>query len=461
MYRRHRAPLAAGAASLIALLLPEAHAQTISPTSNIYPARLVNGQATTLRASNLNPQGVSFSDCEDDMTLQFSVVLSGFTGQQNMQIWASRTGDCTQQADRGIGVSAATCWQLSTGLTGPVISSPSTSQWNLRVQDIIGPQNNPPFPPSVVNAETSAACTTQATFLAETITIFFVPLDTSGNLSGTAYQYPLPVDLVGPPAPVGVSENVGNTLMNVTWTANSDSDTIGYDLFIDPIPGMEDAGASMAGGTHQELVCPDSGTSESDAADDAEPDGAPGDGGDGGTSAPMDAGCHMVTVANTTGGSAGSCGDQLLEESTVQDSGAVIEDSDGATDAGTIVSGPGGISDVPDANLLGAQNGGGATIADKSAGQYTITGLTNGVKYHVVVAAVDAFGNVGPSSNEVCDLPAPTQDFWQTYKNDGGGAGGGFCALEAPGARVPSSLAGAGLVVTAVALFRRRRRRAR
>ena len=99
----------------------------------------------------------------------------------------------------------------------------------------------------------------------------------------------------------------------------------------------------------------------------------------------------------------------------------------------------------------------GETLSDKSVGQYQITGLTDGTWYNVVVAAVDGTGNVGPASPEVCDYPAPVQDFWQTYRQDGGQANG-FCALETVGAGGPS-LAGVGAVFVGAALLRRRRRR--
>jgi hypothetical protein len=156
--------------------------------------------------------------------------------------------------------------------------------------------------------------------------------------------------------------------------------------------------------------------------------------------------------------------DPLLASSIVQDGGTtVVPTTDDAGDAGDeagTIEGNGGISTISTNNLVNAGNGTGITVADKAAGQFTITGLKNQTNYTVVVAAVDAYGNVGPASNEVCDFPAPTQDFWKTYKADGGGAGGGYCALDAAGAPV-SSLAGAAFLVSGVAMLRRRRRRTR
>jgi hypothetical protein len=436
----------------------EARAQAVSQTAALYPDRFVNGQdvGVSTRPQNLNPLGISFADCAADMGLRFSVSLSGFNGSQHVEVWASKSSQCTNPTDRGIGA-VPVCWQLDSFIPPPNIAQ-TVLLGPYRVQNIVGPQNSPPNPVVLVKNENASACLQQLTFLAVQMNINFVPVDSSGNLSGTQYTYQLNTDLVGPPAPSGVSENVGDTLMNVTWTANSDSDTTGYDIFIDPIPGQEGAEASVAL-PEPILVCPDTGAAGIvDAADDS--------GLEASTSTPTDAGCFFVNVGGTGESVDGAtvCNDSILASSIVQDGGTgaltTTTVDDAGDEAGTIESGNGGISTIPTQFLVNGGNGTGVTVADKSAGQFTISGLQNGTTYTVVVAAVDAYGNVGPSSSEVCDFPAPTQDFWRTYKADGGGAGGGFCALEAAGAPVPS-LAGAAFLVSGAALVRRRKRRTR
>ena len=101
---------------------------------------------------------------------------------------------------------------------------------------------------------------------------------------------------------------------------------------------------------------------------------------------------------------------------------------------------------------------GGLTVSDKSSGSYTIKGLQDGTTYTVVVSAVDLFGNIGPPSTEVCDYPAPVNDFWQDYRNAGGLAGG-FCSLEAVGATSTTSLFGVAFAVGTAGIVRRLRRR--
>jgi hypothetical protein len=443
-----------------------AWAQTVAASAMMFPTR-----DQPLRAQNLNPQGVSHDDCINDMTLTFSVIVSGFTGAQNLQVWASKTSDCTALTDRG-STQLPVCWLLPGGFTAQPFTTSTSISVPLRVQDILGEdavngQNPIPNPPGYHRAG-AEACATQPTFQAVPININFVPMDASGNLSGTAYQYTLNTDLVGPPAPTGLGESVGHTLFNVTWTANSDTDTIGYNVFIDPIPGQEglESGAFVDSSSTTMTVCPDTGASGSssggtDLGDDGSEasvaDSSLGTGGDGAPSTPVDAGCYTVNHSGSpTSVNGFNCNDQVLASGVTQDSGVVastplVDDAGNIIEGGTTAEGPGGISTIPNANRVGNN----PTISDKSLGQFTITGLTDYVTYNVVVAAVDAFGNTGPPSSEVCDSPAPVADFWQTYRDDGGNAGG-FCALESVGLG-GSSLTGVGFFLAAAAYARRRR----
>jgi hypothetical protein len=70
------------------------------------------------------------------------------------------------------------------------------------------------------------------------------------------------------------------------------------------------------------------------------------------------------------------------------------------------------------------------------------------------VAAVDALGNAGPLSNVACATPKEVNDFFENYRNAGGSAGGGFCAL---GARPAPGAAAFFVVALLVRRWRRRR----
>jgi hypothetical protein len=85
-----------------------------------------------------------------------------------------------------------------------------------------------------------------------------------------------------------------------------------------------------------------------------------------------------------------------------------------------------------------------------------VNNLTNETHYEFVVSSVDAEGNVGPPSPMVCDFPDTTTDFFQSYRRDGGAAGG--CALDPERlSGVGAAVAGLGLVLAAAARRRRRR----
>jgi len=123
----------------------------------------------------------------------------------------------------------------------------------------------------------------------------------------------------------------------------------------------------------------------------------------------------------------------------------------------TVTSTPGTIPETSGISLIPSQY-----FTYYSAGpdttSYTLTGLTTGHQYAIAVAAVDAYGNVGPIGNLGCSTPTPVNDFFMQYTNDGGRAGGGFCSLSAVGAPTYGSVFGFGIAGSAVAFARRRRR---
>jgi hypothetical protein len=443
----------AGAVLLAARL---ASAQTVTPTQQLVPERFESGVdlGPSTRPANLNPDGVNYTDCVGDMVLQFNLQLDGFTGSQNMEIWATANGDCMAPGTRGI-QGIPQCWELEGALIEPVIGTPITKSFSVRVQDLVGPENSVPDPPVVVN-EGAEACHAQTTFAGVPITVWFLPLDLTGDVVGTPYPYTINTDLVGPPPPVGIGETVGETLFNVTWTANADADTTGYDVFVDPPPGSTatvPVVSDAAGGPIATLYCPDAGTSSASTAatDDASADAT--------TVASVDAGCIYIY---TGGGSAseivsntGTCTSTNLSSAISVASGATVVDEAGVVSAG------GGISAIPCEYVLAVGSNcyfeGGETVTGESTTQYTIRGLTDGATYDVVVAAVDGSGNVGPPSSCVHDFPAPVTDFWTTYRLSGGQAGGSFCALDAVG--LPVGAAGLfGVLVTAFLTAVRRRR---
>ncbi len=104
-----------------------------------------------------------------------------------------------------------------------------------------------------------------------------------------------------------------------------------------------------------------------------------------------------------------------------------------------------------------------ATIDTSTAAHIMVTGgatatiqsLINGSAYAVAVDAYDQFGNTGPISSTTCGSPAPVDDFWTVYNQQGGKAGGCALATGAGGA-------GGGLMLgVALMIWIRRRKTTR
>jgi hypothetical protein len=427
-----------------------ARAQSIVSTT---PARIsAQGDSLKPRPDNQDPLGVSYADCVGDVTLQFPVQLSGFTSMTNLQVWASLGSGCVNPQDRGLSGGTAVCWGVAGGIVDPTAAM--AFNVNVRVQDLVGWESTTPIPtPATPPRKGSEACTAQPDYPAVPMVINFLAIDGNGNPVGVPYQYAIETDLVGPPAP-DICESVGDTIYNLTWTPNSDTDTVGYGVYIDPIPGHEPPPGQGDAGTI--VLCPEAGDEAS-----------PGD----------DGGCSTLAIGSMPPDS-GACG-SAVSELTCNDSnlvGSILptapitsgdagtptssgDAGDAGAEGGAVEVGPGGISTVSTAYLYNpANNTPNMTLPDKSTGSYQISGLVDYVTYSVVVTAVDGMGNIGPPSLQVCDFPAPVQDFWQVYEADGGGKGG-YCALQTVGVGGPSLAGVAGVFVVAGVMRRRRKRR--
>jgi hypothetical protein len=433
----------------------------------LYPLRYINGALQNVRPENLNPRGINYSDCASDMTLRYSVGVSGFTGQQ-LQVWISASSDCTMDSNRGNGLNPS-CWNVANTTVNK--TAYTTVQLDVPVRAIVGPLGKVPSPTGLIGDQPISACLSQTSPSPVQFTVFILPVQSPANYVGTGFMQVLPVDMVGPPAPTMNAPQVGDTFVQANWTPNADADTVGYDVFFEKVGSIS---AAAADASMTVLVCADSGSST--PVDAAVDDG--GDGGDDASSAALDAtvvadaSCHLMNVgASPTAVS--SCGmSTALSSSVASDAGTssltTASTQDGAVaDAATTFTGPGGVATILCDNLTGASCPSGqpaytatsVSLSGEGANSFNITGLTNGVNYNFVVSAVDAFGNPGPPSSPVqCGQPALVNDFFTLYRTDGGRAGGGFCALDVVGERSETSL-GLAAVGLGAALFARRRRR--
>lgn len=461
------------------------------------------------RPQNLNPTGVNFSDCEQDLRLDFPLVISGFNPSDyaHIEVWAG-TVDCTQDANRNninAGVSQP-CWKVHGDLPPQnAVTSYAMQALSIYARDVL--RFEQPIMSTGMNTtydgnfhdgpNGDTACFVQTSDAGVQLSVYFIPVSSNHQALGTAYQYPLNTDLVAPPPPYNLTLDAGDSLLQVHWTSpGNDPDIVGFAVWSDP-PGASAAstgcscGQSLGSGANsyvpgvfavpgEDAACMDA---ESDAIDEGEA-AASEAGGEGGAVSPeasvsdaspesgpieasvSDAGAAVGDAGSTNcsgitvGVEGGTCYSSALEShvftlngggsstpiTTTDDSGATVGGEGGVSLAG------GGISSINPKYEVGE-------IDDFTATQLTLTGLTNGDSYTVVVTSIDGSGNVGPvSTPAACGKPEPTNDYWKTYKKDNGGALG--CALEYgsdSGGDVP--LFALGVAAVAAAFIRRRTRR--
>ena len=213
----------------------------------------------TPRSQNLNPEGVNYTDCEQDLRMDFTLVLSGFNGgdSASVQVWAG-TVDCTQDTNRV--TTAGTlhaCWQIA-GSYGPVLATTSqTITTSVYARDVLR-YSAPPttstsaqsFDPTFnYSSSGESACHIQSSDAAVPISIYFVPVNSTSNALGTAYQYALTTDLVAPPPPTVSPVQSGDTLLTVNWSSpGTDPDIVGFSVFSDPPAGGSTTGGCSCGG---------------------------------------------------------------------------------------------------------------------------------------------------------------------------------------------------------------------
>ena len=253
--RRH-APsflLIAGiAAGLVAPRRSAACMVNLSASALTDPARVVGSTVlipgttpSPLRPTNLTPLGVNFSDCVQGTVLRFQLTAAS-CGDDDVQVWATNLGAsaCISPSARGADGSSPTCWLVSPVVNGanlsmqPPLAGSGTgleATWDISVPDIVGPQGGSIPAAGTVSSFDISGCFTQPSTASSVFSILFLPVlagtntyDSSATASAQAYQYLLPVDLVGPAAPLLTSEPAASDgTLTLSWAANTDSDTYG------------------------------------------------------------------------------------------------------------------------------------------------------------------------------------------------------------------------------------------
>lgn len=384
---------------------------------------------TQLRPAGPLRYWVSRQDCLDDDVLTYSVGLDGSFNQYSLEVWAGGA-DCSPVAART--GSTPSCWKV--GAASPDVNF----QINVpvRARDIVA-HNTPDKPLPVANrqgikAGTLADCIDTGTTAPQKIILDFMLVTASTNQAQAGHQMVnTGYDIWGPAPPTNVSAAAGETRLHLSWAKSTSSDTIRYDFFCDPPPGLlADAGLtplnvfpSLPG---LNLFAADSGVGGSGGSG-----GFGGFGGFGTGGFAVDAGAGGTTTSTDAAAPAPPTGTTCSEGSALT---------------------PGKLGDETlDQYRCGSVDGLGATSG-------TIEGLINDIPYTVAVVAVDQVFNGGVLSGQACATPIEVTDFYELYRQAGGAGGGGICSIGGPGHRAPALGAVLGGMAAAWLLRRRGRR---
>jgi hypothetical protein len=423
------------------------------------------------RPDNLNPWGISFSDCQEDMRLDFSLTLTNFAGndEAHVEVWAG-VMDCSVDANRYVenaGVSQP-CWQVATKtITQVAGTSPIALTESVYARDVLRYEQGPQagqgltYDPSFhAGPDGETACSVQTGDAQVSINVYFLAVDSAEKVVGQPGCYELGTDLVGPPPPPQVSVKGGDKLLTVSWTSpGDDPDVDGFDVWSDPPAGGAQSSSSLAGCGCS--IAPGAQPSEEttddvanspfvvDAADEQAPESGSEFDSSAGASDAREAGSDASSADGSSerdGGADAAAGDAGATDGAVCNSEALTKFSS--------VVGNGGISQIDPTYLANAFAG---STPPSSGSPLTLTGMHNGQTYAVVVTSTDAYGNDGPASAPSCAVPSAVSDFWQTYEGSGGSAA--TCAFEAGGGSAGGAVIPGLLLTTAAALLRRRARK--
>jgi hypothetical protein len=429
-----------------------AFAQTIALNSSAVVLHYNQDGSSSSHPNGSQPTWISHSDCESNVYLNVPLTLTpGSTGGLTLpvQVWAGSSGsDCTQTTSRSSTTSI--CWQVA----APV--APATSL-NLKInsQDIVQYITTPTgTKPVNYTPGNTTGCDSFSQSGPVAISLYFMFLDSSGNLVGTDATYQISVALIGPAAPTGVTILPGDTFIKADWTPASDANTQGFQLFCDPPPGQEPAAGSDSGTPGGATI--DASTVE--VCDTTTEDGGFDDAGNYLGDITVDGGCHEENQATSPTQTSGNCvsseifsgGGTVTTTGSTDDSGLDTTDEGGTS---TVVTG----ATAPPANI---QNYACGNVGSPTSTEAIVSGLKNGQEYVVGVAAYDVVGNIGPMSVPGCESPAKADDFFNIYRGDGGGAGGGFCSVDKSEPVGTSAFALVGLA-SLIAVVRRKKNKSK
>lgn len=428
---------------VLALLTPAAaHAQTTTNVVVFSRVMRVNNpresEVVGTGISTMDPIGLRDCACER-WQFEGSVNPPAGTSATQLEWWVGTSPQaCASETGRRGGgrgmttMSTTTCWQLPTDVAPPVpIAAGSASVpffLDIPARWLVDPINGQCVPPGGSTATTGTLYLTG---------IVHPPEDMSPSSS---FQYSF--SRSSPQSPTNVTASAQEGAASIGWSYGTVTVDGGQTVVpsnirafwvlclpntLGPLPGS-DAGLMCEG-----ISMLDAGADAStDASTDAATDDATDDAGAeaGAEDAAMDAGVGMSVDAGDGGGGASAC--------TVNELPAGFDPNNETQFRRFACAGP-----LPTSSL-----------------STTIEGLNNGIGYRFVVVAQDNAGNRSlPSALSDCTVPELTTDFWEHYRNSGGRASGGFCAVRPGVVGACGFFAVAGGALAAMLVTRRQKSR--
>jgi hypothetical protein len=434
----------------------EASAQTVAQTMGATLLDYTNPMNPSTHPNNVDATWISYADCENDVYIQVPLTLTppsggSFSGYI-LEAWATAntSADCGSPTYNN--ATTGVCWQVLPSDIAPSLSVTP----NIYVRDLLanlgstaGSGINPAYP----NATgTDKACHTVTTSGAIPISLQFIWFQNGSSNEVNSLQIGLNAELIGPEPPSGVTAGIGETLLVLNWLPVDDPNTKGFSIFVDPFPGqegvLEDASA-IDSALPTETICADAGFRDGGLDEAGDPIQIPIDGGQ----------CHTAMVK----------GPESSQENNTCPSTILVSGVTGDAGAQVAIAGDAAATDSTDASFVATNVTGTApsaqalahlytTLGDGTATQYTLKGLKDGYNYTIAIAAVDNLNDNGPLSVPACAIPSPIDDFWTIYRDSGGLAGGGFCALEGVGVPTGAGIFGIAMAGALLGSVRRRRR---
>ncbi|RYE84767.1 MAG: hypothetical protein EOO75_17725, partial [Myxococcales bacterium] len=212
----------------------EAQAQTITLTETSV-RRSEGFRDSTSTADSI--YWISQADCQADDKFIFPVVLSGFSSDVSVEVWAGESGvDCSNVDNRT--TATQKCWKVSAtynpsqGFTPEIVVPART----ILARDLTN---------AAASATPGADVCTNSTYSDSRngvpIVLSFLPIQgVSSSIAGIAFTK-VRIDLGGPDAPAKLELGVGENRLSLSWGQVTTGDITGYQFFCDPPPGEEDA----------------------------------------------------------------------------------------------------------------------------------------------------------------------------------------------------------------------------